>query len=408
VRDSSSAGPASNGFELVDERTNRASGAVDEPANDGFEERKGGSVAGANNGRESSVEQGNTTYYESSTTTTTTTSSLEAGADQEQIDGETPAYADAPVTVTPLDAGAAGARGAAPQRGLADQPGAGPLGDPSALVVSLYEAANDRPATRLERVLLSELEQDAAAAAAAAGSSGAEWVAAALREAVGSGSAFVAPKRIREIINRWSADGAGPRGASLKNANQDADNRHAIGVHAFFGDKIKHLLGDMLGTTTLSVAVDGDLIRITVDDAHAEEIERSRGRIEQRLSAEFGRPLQLALDSSIAALAPARETALVEPLKLSRTDLRQGEQLWSLVLDLLAAEGAGGELFRLRAVVPLGQRGDGAFLLGAPTRLVARLLTGRYRPAVEGALSSLLSSPVRIAVLDQDQWTVVD
>ena len=94
-------------------------------------------------------------------------------------------------------------------------PGGGPLGDPSPLALSLYEAANDRAATRLERILLSELEVDAAPAAEAAGSSGAEWVAEALREAVGSGSAFVAPKRIREIINRWATAGAGPKRQAL-------------------------------------------------------------------------------------------------------------------------------------------------------------------------------------------------
>jgi hypothetical protein len=95
-------------------------------------------------------------------------------------------------------------------------------------------------------------------------------------------------------------------------------------------------------------------------------------------------------------------------LEVSPADLRQGEQLWGLVLDLLAAEGAGNELLRLRGVVPLGQRSDGAFLLGASTRLAARLLTGRYRQPVERALTSLLSSPVQIAVLDQDRWSVVD
>ncbi len=73
--------------------------------------------------------------------------------------------------------GNADPRRGAPEPGLAGAQGGGPLGDPSPLALSLYEAANDRPATRLERILLSELEADAAPAAEAAGSSGAEWVA---------------------------------------------------------------------------------------------------------------------------------------------------------------------------------------------------------------------------------------
>ncbi|HLT19742.1 MAG TPA: hypothetical protein VKZ96_09805, partial [Thermomicrobiales bacterium] len=93
---------------------------------------------------------------------------------------------------------------------------------------------------------------------------------------------------------------------------------------------------------------------------------------------------------------------------ISRRDAQQGEQLWNALLDMLAAEGAGTDLLRLRAVVPIGQREDGAFLLGAPTRLAARLLEGRFQRPVEQALSSLLEAPVHIAVLNPDRWAIID
>lgn len=79
--------------------------------------------------------------------------------------------------------------------------------EPAAAVVACYEAANGRDATPLERELLAELEAAFDVAARRAGASGSEWVVAAIREAVSSGSRFVAPKRIREILARWAREG---------------------------------------------------------------------------------------------------------------------------------------------------------------------------------------------------------
>ncbi|MGH9173517.1 MAG: hypothetical protein ACRD1H_04120, partial [Vicinamibacterales bacterium] len=87
-----------------------------------------------------------------------------------------------------------------------DAGGGGPLVDPGPLVISTFEAANDRRASPLERALLAELERDADPAARAAGATGAGWVVAAMREAVASGSTYVAPKRVREIVTRWARE----------------------------------------------------------------------------------------------------------------------------------------------------------------------------------------------------------
>ena len=80
-------------------------------------------------------------------------------------------------------------------------------------------------------------------------------------------------------------------------------------------------------------------------------------------------------------------------LCISREDAAQGDRLWGVVLDMLAVSDAREDLFRLRGVVPLGEREDGVFVLGAPTRIAARLLDGPRRGPVEQALSSLLHSP---------------
>ena len=77
-----------------------------------------------------------------------------------------------------------------------------------------FEGANDRAATPAERKLLRDLAErfDLVAARAADANdevpgSGWGWLEAAVWEAVEAGSAFVAPRRLREILQRWERDG---------------------------------------------------------------------------------------------------------------------------------------------------------------------------------------------------------
>lgn len=77
-----------------------------------------------------------------------------------------------------------------------------------------FEQANDRAATPAERKLLRDLAErydpvaeHAAAANAEVPGSGWGWLEAAVWEAVEAGSAFVAPRRLREIMQRWERDG---------------------------------------------------------------------------------------------------------------------------------------------------------------------------------------------------------
>ena len=426
---------AISGSDTVDAPGNKGSGVADEDSNNGSRGPERGNVGVTNNGHEGSVEPGNTTYYETSTTTTTTTSRTPGGDGQASdlihlqgtrldypgdalaLDGDGEhAAADRQAIrqpeATAIDAAlhprVAGPGGEPPQRRLADA-GAGPVGDPSPLVVSLYEAANDRRATPLERILLSELEVDADAPARAAGLRGADWVAAALREAVGSGSAFVAPKRIREIINRWAATGSGPRRAELDIPGGDGENSHANTHAERDAGVLKQMLADMLGT---DVRVTGGANAVVVTPVTGRPAlgERRVAEIERQASEMIGRPVRLQLE----APGPGRDGEAMQAervaagVTISRRDAQQGEQLWNALLDMLAAEGAGTDLLRLRAVVPIGQREDGAFLLGAPTRLAARLLEGRFQRPVEQALSSLLEAPVHIAVLNPDRWAIID
>lgn len=76
---------------------------------------------------------------------------------------------------------------------------------PFAEVLTLYAAANGRPATPLQQVALQDL---AAIIEAARGpGAGPRWLAAAIREAAESGSGYLSPRRIERICQRWLNDG---------------------------------------------------------------------------------------------------------------------------------------------------------------------------------------------------------
>lgn len=172
------------------------------PVNDGCG-TPGASVVGvANAAAPTSVAPANTTYHQFPTTTNEGSANDSPGA------GE--GYAGAAVTAEET------AGITAPPAPLPEPPGDGPA---EAAALRAFEQANARVATPAERKLLARLaEQFGPAAVAAAAErpgvpgSGWGWVAAAVWEAVDAGSAFVAPRRLREILLRWERDGfpAGP------------------------------------------------------------------------------------------------------------------------------------------------------------------------------------------------------
>ncbi|MCA9879391.1 MAG: hypothetical protein KC442_16480, partial [Thermomicrobiales bacterium] len=175
--------------------------------NRGSRSQRVSAVAASNEGAPTSVAPTNTTYDESRTTT--------KRACTNEKTGSTPAV-PATATVTTVSASASSTTGG---------PAAAPPVDAAAQVAALraFEQANDRAATPAERKLLRDLAEryDAVAAATAdsgtAPGSGWGWLEAAVWEAVEAGSAFVAPRRLREILQRWERDGfPGAAGASAQ------------------------------------------------------------------------------------------------------------------------------------------------------------------------------------------------
>jgi hypothetical protein len=155
-------------------------------------------VGATNTGDPTSVAPTNTTYDESRTTT------KRPGKDEKQ---KTTISAPAQASETMVSVSGSVTTGG---------PGAQPPMDAAAQMAALraFEQANDRAATPAERKLLRDLAEryDAVAESAAAASadvpgSGWGWLEAAVWEAVEAGSAFVAPRRLREILQRWERDG---------------------------------------------------------------------------------------------------------------------------------------------------------------------------------------------------------
>lgn len=149
-------------------------------SNNGFADNPASTDAPVNNGEATSVAPGSSTYYQELTTTTT------RKVDKKET-GE-----------FPEDANLAGGPGtASPPDDRRDEDA----------TVRLFDEANSRPTTAAARRHLKRIAEDFADLAQVSGISGWVLVGNAIDEAVASGSAFVAPKRVREIVTRWSRDG---------------------------------------------------------------------------------------------------------------------------------------------------------------------------------------------------------
>ncbi|MEJ7763334.1 MAG: hypothetical protein WKF80_11130, partial [Thermomicrobiales bacterium] len=239
---------------------NRGSDSDVAGSNDGSTRSRPTVVAPANDGGPTGVARSNTTYDQRFSTTTTTTPGHREEPGFATPPGTNPAEITVPATAQviavvppeatpdavarhdgdtsgdePGDAGAAGwggtgvtpaadrtATGATSvdHRGAAEltpvghdlpiPPGDGP-GESAA--GRAFEDANARRLTPAEAHLLRGMAERFEPAAAAtrlpdgAAMTGWEWVRAAIYEAVEAGSAFVAPRRLREILTRWERDG---------------------------------------------------------------------------------------------------------------------------------------------------------------------------------------------------------
>jgi hypothetical protein len=89
-------------------------------------------------------------------------------------------------------------------------------------VLAAWRDANGRPASPLEEQRLDQIAAQVARDLTADAATGRRWVAEAIVEAVEAGSAFVAPRRVARIVERWLTEGrvARRRGAARADARR--------------------------------------------------------------------------------------------------------------------------------------------------------------------------------------------
>jgi hypothetical protein len=171
--------------------SNEGSDASVASSNDGFAESEPTIVAPLNTANPTRVAPTNRMYNQSTLTTTTTSSTGEVlqanDVSRTAVTGENRAVTDE----------------------LRPAPGDGPA---QQRAIVAFQDANGRVASAAERTLLARIAEryDEAALRQSPLESGWSWIAAAVYEAVEAGSAFVAPRRVREILTRWEREGAPP------------------------------------------------------------------------------------------------------------------------------------------------------------------------------------------------------
>jgi len=198
-----------------------------EPSNNGSSEIGPSSVEPSNTGLATSVAPTNTTYYQSITTTT----EGDSGGSEEGIRAE---------------------RQLAPSRlGTEQGPDTARSADQARIT---FEEANSRATSPAERRQLRQLAERIATLDFPASHDPWKLIGAAIEDAVGAGSAFVAPKRIREILIRWSRDGVPVEyvdNVSLDAGGDGLSRREAGPVTAGLGIGHRSVAG---GVTTDAVA----------------------------------------------------------------------------------------------------------------------------------------------------------
>jgi len=374
-----SVAPINSGFAVGVAASNSGSGVGVAPVNSGSTTDVGGSnrasgrrrpsmVAGTDNAAPTSVEPVNTTKNQDVNTTTTTTTMTAGDEKAAGTTGDSGAATGVAAVGTGGEPGAAVAPVAA---GPGERPAPGD-GPGEAAGIRAFEEANGRASTPAEQRLLREIAaqtDSAARTSGACGGSGWGWVAAVTYEAVEAGSAFVAPRRLREIVGRWSREGApGEDRAARVPQAPPAAAPVATGV----------------------VARERD----AASDAAAQPEAVAEG---------FARGARHVVESATGvAAAPAEPGVFFLP-----ECGMNSAQVWATTLSELQLGGglAADEVTSwVRPARLLARRADGVVVIGAPNPLAQRRLATRYGHALATALARVIGAPVAVEVVVTSAW----
>lgn len=254
-------------------------------------------------------------------------------------------------------------------------------------VIATFAAANSREASPLERQLLAALVEEVDPWARSAGGTGTRWVAAAVVEAVESGSRYVAPRRIREICRRWAREGAQrPGGESARGGSATAP-----GGDRFRGGAARPP-GPPVGGVLVASATYG---REPSPDRSSEEATLPRA------ADDLERGTDPALDGEAPAAALAIPTFFVdEALGLNN------RQLWAAVLEELRRSVPAGTFATwLKPTRLIGLAAPaGALVVGVPNSFAKEWLEERFTAPAEAALEVVLGHRRAVRFEVEREW----
>jgi hypothetical protein len=411
-----SVAPTNTADDATVERSNNGSVTDVAEGNRAFDPETPTSDGQPNEGGSTVVDHSNRTYNQEILNTTTTTTVDDVEHHQDPESGYPPAR----------------------------ESGSGPVLQASTAVLAAFESANDRSATTLERELLGELERDFADAAQRAGQVGSSWVVEAIREAVNSGSRFVAPKRIREILSRWTSSNE----RSVRTSTQTRElNRQSPTARSRrrkddLGAIWRSILVDLQSTPewaevgeTLagSVLLGEDQGRIQVGLPHSTISEELNGylraAIEPRFSSQLDRttsvefqpagdPANQTQDNSFQHDAPAREGDGSEnpvsekvpaiPHSAPRFTVADGltnAQVWAAAQEeLLGRISSANFETWIRPASLIGRDAQDRLVLGVPNRFAQQRVESKLLPEIQRALANIIGQPVEVSVVVGRQW----
>lgn len=405
MADKSTAASTSNGTKTSAAQSSNASGV-----------QTSSDAAPTSTGQSTIAESTSTTYYEHQTTTTTGDNSAQ----------------DRPVTAT------------IQQSHLGNGFGHGP--DDSRdrdQTLLLFDEANEKPQTVATRKVLAKIAVDFADLATTYSTNGWKLVGFAIEEAVSSGSAFVAPKRVREILNRWRKDGVPELYAGVS-AQHDRSAQTAVPAvteesatsHRFVrtaGSGVQSVWQETLALLARDTAVSAALHAQLETDAMLERIEGDSAwlRVSPRLNAILLPDIQRAIQLKINVVVrrplflrvvtgdtepPTVTRRLVESVPVSAFDgafdvpgtKLNSDQLWRAVIQTLGGGGdiPSGELAALADSGRLLAFQDDTFVLGFGSAFHCRRAEHR-RAALEREFAFVAGFTCRVEFVETDVWITV-
>lgn len=398
-------------------------------------------VEPTNQGQPSVVGGTNTIKDQYSLTTTTTNENPEQSSEgREETNRNRPTSADITDERLGRETRAVLAQGPGSLQPPSDAPG-------ESAAIKAFEDANNRLSTAAERHLLSDLatrvELDAWRQRGDR-VSGWEWVTAAIYEAVESGSTYVAPRRIREIIARWQRDGR-PSTESLpgRQVETGVPAEIRLGEHADvplphgFGSRQtwRFAVARMASTldraaaealfsgTALAGYRDGEATIVVANERQGDQLSGPyRAMVERALGEAMRRPIRLAILSPVPVQAEPESTGrhsenadstIVESAEEALRAFiipdsgMTNERVWQAVLDDLEASGdlpIANLGAWIRPARLIAAPSSDLLVIGAPHAPAQRRIAKQFTRPIERSLSRVLGREMRIEVVVTSSW----